>query len=150
MRRSPTSGGGGWRNPGNPATRVAVPFPVWPADPYFPTSFRRNAPTLWPFRLASPRSLSSASWSLPLMIPREDGFEIFIYYANIVLFDPMPFLFLFTYPSIFAVSFRITTFSAFQFSVQIYLAIDWVKFCIYFKIYTVGIIYIYIYIHFIK
>lgn len=27
------------------------------------------------------------------MIPREDGFEIFIYYANIVLFDPMFFYF---------------------------------------------------------
>lgn len=36
---------------------------------------------------------SPLGWSLPFMIPREDGFKIFIYYANIVLFDPMPFYF---------------------------------------------------------
>jgi len=32
---------------GNPAIPVATLLPVWPADPsYFPTSFRRSAPTL--------------------------------------------------------------------------------------------------------
>lgn len=53
---------------------------------------------------------------------------------------PDALLFLFTHPSISAVSFRITTFSVFQFCIQIAfcystLAIDYVKFCNYFKIY---------------